>query len=305
MKKVKVGVIGTGVMGGFHTRQYGNLAEVELVGIFDEDRDRAKEAAEKHGTKAFEHLEQLILSVDALSIATPTSTHYIVGMACLDAGKHVLIEKPITLNLGEADDLIEKAKEKKLVLAVGHIERFNPAYRRFKELLKDINIDTIKVIDAKRLSPYPERITDASVVLDIMIHDIDLVLNMVNSKVSKISATGEKVRSKSLDKATANITFENGIVADLEADRIHAKKVRDFNVTANDHLYEIDLIKKEIIKKVEHETENVEVSLHDQLQIELSDFINAVLKNRKPLVTGEEGRDVLKIALKIEELASK
>jgi len=305
MKKVKVGVIGTGIMGGFHAGQYKNIKEADLVGIYDQDDNRAKEVSEKYHTKAFGDMGELVSSVDALSIATPTSTHYRTGMACLEAGKHILIEKPITLDPKEADDLIKKAKVNNLVLAVGHIERFNPAYRKFKDMFRERDIEAVNVIDAKRLSPYPERITDASVVLDIMIHDIDLIMDMVNSRIKHIKAVGEKVRSKTLDKVIAQITFENGVTANIEADRLHDKKVRSLLISAGDHAYEVDLIKKEIVKRKEHKKEQVKVSLYDQLQLELSDFIKAIIGNKRPLVPGEEGLEVLKVALKIEDLAVK
>jgi predicted dehydrogenase len=295
MKRVRVGVIGCGVMGGFHLKQYGNIPEAEIVGVSDIDPSRAPQ-----NVKFFNDYKDLLKVAEVVSITTPTSTHYDVGMAALSAGCHVLIEKPISVTADQGKKLIEKARSKKLVLAVGHIERFSPAYMA---LADQLGKDVPDLIDIRRLSPFPARIFDVSVVMDVMIHDIDLARNLAKSEIKYIKATGKKVRTERLDQATAVLVFKNGVVANIEANRTHTEKVRMLTAASNKEVFEADLLNKKLKKMAGGKAEEIRVNSFDQLQYELKDFISAIIKGRKPSVTGEDGLAALEIASKIEEAA--
>jgi predicted dehydrogenase len=297
MKRVKVGVIGCGVMGGFHLKQYGNIPEAEIVGVSDIDPSRAPQ-----NVKFFNDYRELLKSVEAVSITTPTSTHYDVGMAALDAGCHVLIEKPISVTADQGKKLIEKARSKKLTLAVGHIERFSPAYMA---LSGQLGRDTPDLIDIKRLSPFPARIFDVSVVMDMMIHDIDLARHLAKSEIKHVKAVGKKIRTERLDQATAVLVFKNGVVANIEANRVHTEKVRMLTAASNKAVYEADLLNKTLKRSKVGKSTDISIKSFDQLQCELKDFINSIIKKQKPSVTGEDGLAALEIVLKIEEEALK
>lgn len=297
MKRVKVGVIGCGVMGGFHIKQYGNIPEVEIVGASDIDPSRAPQ-----GIKFFNDYKDLLEISDAVSITTPTFTHYEVGMAALDAGCHALIEKPISVTVDHGRKLIKKAKAKKKVLAVGHIERFNPAY---VALVKELGRDVPDIIDIKRFSPFPERITDVSCVIDMMIHDIDLARHLAGSEVKHINAIGKKVRTNKLDQTLAVLVFKNGVVANIEANRVHSEKVRKIVAASGKVVYEADLLNRNLKRSVAGRSKSISVDAFDQLNVELRDFVKAVAKKGKPSVTGEDGLSALETANKIEEAALK
>ncbi len=189
-----------------------------MIGVSDIDPSRAPQ-----GVKFFNNYKDLLKVADAVSITTPTSTHFDIGMAALDAGCHVLIEKPISVTIDQGNKLIKKAKMKRKILAVGHIERFNPAYIALKKNLKNKKPD---IIDIKRLSPLPARITDVSCVIDMMIHDIDLAIDLAGSEIKTLKATGEKIATPRLDKANTVIVFKNGVIANIEASRVNDDKVR-------------------------------------------------------------------------------
>ena len=304
MKRVKVGVIGCGVMGGFHLKQYGSIPEVDIVGVSDIDPSRAPQ-----NIKFFNDYKDLLKIADAVSITTPTSTHYEVGMAALDAGCHVLIEKPISVTIDQGKKLISKAKSKKLVLAVGHIERFNPAYTA---LIDQLGRDIPEIIDIKRFSPFPARITDVSCVIDMMIHDIDLARHLAKSEIKCVNAIGKKVKSDKLDQALAVLVFKNGAVANIEANRVHGEKVRKLiaagplrREASRKAVYEADLLNKSLKISNAGRSKDISIKPFDQLNYELKDFINSIMKKRKPSVTGEDGSLALDIANKIEEEALK
>jgi len=297
MKRLKVGVIGCGVMGGFHIKQYLNIPEVELIGASDIDEARAPK-----DVRFFKNYRELSGLCDAVSITTPTATHFDVGSYALDAGCNILIEKPITLKIDQAEKLIKKARSKKLVLAVGHIESFNPA---FKAVLREIKGSKPDVIDIRRYSPFPERITDVSCVIDMMVHDIDLAMRLAKSKVKYVNAIGKKVRSDKLDQTLAVIVFENGTVANIEANRVYDEKLRKLIVACGSRAYEADLLNKKADEIEAGKKRKIQVELSDQLNQELRDFVNAVMKRKKPSVTGEDGLAALEIAQRIEEAAIK
>ncbi len=295
MKRIKVGVIGCGVMGGFHLKQYANVPEVEIAGVSDIDPSRAPQ-----GVRFFNDYRDLLKIADAVSITTPTSTHFDVGMAALDAGCHVLIEKPIAVTAEQGGKLVKKAKAMRKILEVGHIERFNPAYAA---LIDQLGKDIPAIIDIKRFSPLPARITDASCVIDMMIHDIDLARHLAGAEVKYVNATGKKVKTDKLDQAFAVIVFRNGTVANIEASRVHSEKVRKLITAGGKNVYEADLLNRSLKKMSAGRSKNIKVSSFDQLNAELKDFVNAIIRKRKPSVTGEDGLSALEIASRIEQAA--
>ena len=303
MAKVKVGVIGVGVMGDHHARIYSTLKEASLVGIFDYNQERAKEVAEKYKTKSFESVEALLSEVSAVSIVSPTKTHYEVAKLCLNSGKHILCEKPLASTFEEGEEIVKLAKEKGLVFAVGMIERFNPAFQKTLSLVRH---EKILGTAFKRYSPYPQRISDASVVFDMMFHDLDLALALSEAEVSSIKAAGKKISSKMLDEVTATLYFKDGMISKIEASRVHKDKVRHLTITTDKYIYEVDLLNKKAARRNFDnltEKENLEVKEQDQLTEELKDFLNAVEKNKAPKVTGEKALVTLKIAEEVEKIA--
>lgn len=318
---VKVGVIGVGHLGHHHVKHYSKLANAELVGLFDLDQLRAKEVAAKYNTRAFDSIEDLLNAVDAVSIVTPTPFHAQVGEECLRAGKHLFIEKPITKTVAEADKLLKMAKEKGKIVQVGHIERLNPALLA----LKDIQINP-KYIDVQRLAPYNTRGTDVPVVLDLMIHDIDILLALVDSPVKNIRASGVSIMTKSIDIANARIRFENGTVANVTSSRIAKDKVRKIKVFQQDLYVTIDFLLglTEVYKIVDSDSvsknaimsaplnrngkireiiyEKPEIKKADAMHLELKNFIESIRGNEKPIVDGRAGRNALDVAVKIHDM---
>ena len=224
-ESIKVGVIGVGHLGQHHTKHYASLQDAELVGVFDTDTDRAISIASQNSTKPFTELSSLLDEVEAVSIVTPTKFHVDVAAACIQAGKHVFIEKPITKTLEEADRLLLLSKEKGTMIQVGHIERLNPALLA----LQPFTINP-KFIEIQRLAPYTTRGTDVPVVLDLMIHDIDIVLSLVQSELKYVSAVGASVVTNHVDIANARLEFENGAIANVTASRVSAKRFRRIRV---------------------------------------------------------------------------
>ncbi|HAK60654.1 MAG TPA: hypothetical protein DCO77_09765, partial [Nitrospiraceae bacterium] len=235
MKKINVGVIGVGYLGQFHAEKYAHIPNADLVGIVDEDQDRAAQIAKKLDTEALPDISRLVGRVDAVSIVVPTIYHYRIAKQCLEQGIHVLIEKPITESLDQADELIALASEKGLVLQVGHIERFNPAVRAVKARLT-----APRYLSAERAAPFTMRCTDVNVVLDLMIHDLDIVMDLAGADLLEVSAAGASVITKQIDAATARIVFQNGCVADVTASRLSDEKKRILRVFDGDNLYTSD-----------------------------------------------------------------
>ncbi len=297
MKRIKVGIIGCGVMGGFHLKQYANIPEIEIAGVSDIDPSRAPQ-----GVKFFNDYTDLLEISDAVSITTPTSTHFNVGMAALDAGCHVLVEKPISVAPDQGRKLIKKAKAQRKVLAVGHIERFNPAY---SALVERLGKAVPELIDIKRFSPFPARISDVSCVIDMMIHDIDLARHLAGAEVRSINAAGKKVKTDMLDQAFAVIVFRNGTVANIEANRVHGEKVRSLIAAGGKGTYEADLLNRNLKISKNGRSSSVGIKSYDQLHAELEDFVKAIIKKGKPSVTGEDGLSALEVAIRIEEEALK
>jgi predicted dehydrogenase len=305
MKKLRVGVIGVGYLGQFHAEKYARMNDVDLVGVVDIDKNRAETVAKKVNAKPYTDHKVLFGNVDAVSIAAPTSVHFAIAKDFLKNNIDILIEKPISETTREADELIHLAESRELIIQVGHLERFNPAI----VALKDI-VEKPMFIESHRLSIFQGRCTDVSVVLDLMIHDIDLILNFVRSKISAVYASGVPVVSEHVDIANARLEFESGCVANVTASRISTKNERKIRLFQRDAYVSVDFSKKEItaikqtgsvdsglipgmdIKQINFET-------GDALENELKSYINAVIHRKTPVVTAKMGRDALEIALNI------
>lgn len=306
MKKrgFQLGVIGLGVMGKHHARVSAHTRGLSLGAVADIDEKTAREIGEKEGVPWFTNYQELFPLVDAVIVASPTAGHFEIGQACLNAGKPLLIEKPLAKTSAEAEQLVALAKEKNLPLAVGLIERFNPA---FAELAKLIKKEKIIGIDIKRQSPFPARITDANVIIDMMIHDLDLLLTLLpNYEIESLKASGEKVKTKVLDKVDATVYFKAGIIAKINADRVFGSKTRKIVVTTDKALYEADLLSKKVyVRTLEHANPSAHVTKeYDQLTAELLDFVLAVKKERNPKVSAEAGLKCLKLAEEVQKACS-
>ncbi len=298
MKKLRAGVIGVGYLGQFHAEKYASLPQVELAGVVDADPARAAQIAQKLNTRSFSDPADLLGNVDVVSIVVPTILHHRVAKQFLAQGVHVLLEKPITVTLEQADELIRLAKEKSCVLQIGHIERFSPAMTVIKPLLK-----APQYITAERAAPFTVRCTDVNVVLDLMIHDLDIVMDLVNAEVREVSAAGASVITKELDIASARILFANGCVADVVASRVSGEKKRLLRVFDNNSIYTADFQTQKAQRSfrkdgaaLELATEDISLERRDTLLEEIRDFITCVEQNRRPLVSGLEGKRALALA---------
>ncbi len=319
MEKLKVGVIGTGHLGKLHAKLYNQVEDAELIGIYDQDQGKAKELAKDLECKAYENIEFLIDNVDALSIVTPTTTHHEIALMALKKKKHIFIEKPITKTEEEAQDLIGQAREQGCIIQVGHIECFNAAMLA----LEDVAIKPV-FIEAHRLASFNPRGTDVAVILDLMIHDLDLILHLVKSKPLKVDASGVGVVSSNFDIANARIEFENGCVANVTASRISAKKMRKMRIFQRNAYISLDFTdgfseifylpepdqasfkdstmafslgqidagnQKRDINYTKLERKDVNPLLN-----ELYAFVNSVKNNKPVMVSAEDGLEALKLA---------
>ena len=311
---VKVGVIGIGNMGWHHARVLSLLRDADLVGVADPDESRGKLAVEQFQCEWFKDYHDLISKVDAICIAVPTLLHHKVGLDCLKAGVNVLIEKPIAANELEAKSLINASKISNCLLQVGHIERFNPAFR---ELNKIVQNEDIVVLEARRHSPHADRANDVSVVMDLMIHDIDLVLELVNSKIQKLAAVGGRNSDGLIDYVNATLVFNNNIIASLTASKMSHKKIRNLSAHCQNGLVETDFLNHSLqIHRKAHESytaehgelvyrndgyvEEVSTTSIEPLYAELEHFLKCVQGKELPEVDGEQASRALKIADFIE-----
>ena len=311
---VKVGVIGIGNMGWHHARVLSLLRDADLVGVADPDESRGKLAIEQFQCKWFKDYHDLISKDDAICIAVPTLLHHKVGLDCLKAGVNVLIEKPIAANELEAKSLINASKISNCLLQVGHIERFNPAFR---ELNKIVQNEDIVVLEARRHSPHADRANDVSVVMDLMIHDIDLVLELVNSKIQKLAAVGGRNSDGLIDYVNATLVFKNNIIASLTASKMSHKKIRNLSAHCQNGLVETDFLNHSLqIHRKAHESytaehgelvyrndgyvEEVSTTSIEPLYAELEHFLKCVQGKELPEVDGEQASRALKIADFIE-----
>ncbi len=301
--KLRAAVVGVGYLGQFHADKLATLQDVELVAVVDADVARAKLVAAKHGCEARTDWRSLVGAVDLACVAVPTEAHHQVARALLEAGIHVLVEKPITRTLEEADALLAAARAKGVLLAVGHLERFNPAFRALAATL-----ERPLFIDCERLSGFKQRGIDVDVVLDLMIHDIDLVLSMAKSEIGQVSACGFQVMTDSIDIANVRIEFASGCVANLSASRVSQSPVRKMRVFQADQYASADLQagKLRIVRRdsgggaIAEDESGFED--RDALRAEVENFVAAVRGGRPPLVAGEDGRKALALALEVSRL---
>ena len=306
MGKIRAAVIGVGYLGRFHAQKYAALSDVELVGVYDANPERAKEIALETKCLAFDSIDKLLESVDVVTIASTTTTHFELAMKCLNAGKHIHIEKPMTQTTQEALKLCELAEQKKLKLQVGHVERFNPALLEAKKKLK-----APLFIECHRLAAFKPRSTDVSVVLDLMIHDIDVVLNLVKSEVVSVAAVGTPVLTKTHDIANARLEFANGAVANMTASRVSQRGARKFRVFQADQYLSMDFGTGEVnllTKTGEYKDGDIPLDFEawnlekgDALLSETKSFVEAVKNNKEPEVTGRDGLKALRVSEMIME----
>ncbi len=306
--KLKVGVIGVGRMGEYHIQKYQNMPMVELVGVADTNLHRCNELAALYDTKAFSGHHSLLDNVDAVSVAVPTETHFEVAKDVLSKGIHLLLEKPITYELEPADALIEMAREKHLIFQVGLVERFNPAVVKMQALL-----DQPILLESHRMNAFTTRGIDVDVVLDLMFHDLDIILHSVNSEVKEVHSTGMSVITGKTDVANARLVFENGVAANLTASRVADKTLRKIRVFQPSAYLSVNCLKKEIsVIRLDEKAKDPEgfpkltsnkksFSDRDPLADEISAFVGSVMDGRDPVVTGGDARKALKIALGIIE----
>ena len=302
---MKMAVVGVGHLGRHHARILSSFAGVELVGVADINAARAAEVASAHHTTAFDDWRALIDRVDAVTIAAPTDAHLDIAQGFLERGVHVLVEKPMTATTAEADRLLRLARAHGLQLAVGHTERFNPAVAQVKPLVKQP-----RFIEVHRLGTFPERSLDIDVVFDLMIHDLDLVLDIVGADVTDIEAVGVPVLTPRVDIANVRLRFDGGCIANLTASRISRDKVRKIRFFQQDAYLSIDYAAQEaevwrLVSKPGAmpaiEGGKLEIGREEPLRRELEDFVDAIRTGRAPLVTGEQGRAALALAERVVE----
>jgi predicted dehydrogenase len=315
MNPVRVGVIGIGNMGWHHARVLSLLRDAELVGVADPDTERGRLALEQFGCPWFADYRELLEGVEAVCIAVPTLLHHRVGMACLRAGLHVLIEKPIAATQEEAADLIQAAEAARVLLQVGHIERFNPAFR---ELLKVLAGEEVVVLEARRHSPNADRANDVSVVLDLMIHDIDLVLELAASPVVRLAAAGGRSAEGPIDYVNATLAFANGVVASLTASKMAHRKIRSLSAHCRSSLMETDFLNHnlrihrrshgsvsaehgELVYRNDGFIEEVSTTSIEPLYAELEHFLQCVRGVEIPAVDGLQASRALLLADLIEQ----
>jgi len=303
MKPLRAGVVGVGHLGQHHARLYASLPGVHLVGVSDQSPERAQLVADRHAARVFPSIEALLREVDLVSVAVPTSFHYAVTKQCLLAGKHVLVEKPIAVTGAEAHELVSLANHRNLRLQVGHSERFNPVMQVMRPY-----IGRPVFIECHRLSSFSERGTDVDVVLDLMVHDLDLVLSFDPGPVEEVQAAGVPVLSSSVDIANARIQFKSGCVANLTASRVSTNKMRRLRLFQRNNYVSIDfqtrqgMVCRRETKPGERPSitvEQMQGNEEEPLKLQLESFLQAVRTGTKPVVSGEDGAAALDLAQQV------
>jgi predicted dehydrogenase len=298
MSKLRVGVVGVGHIGRNHARLYSELPNADFTAILDTDVPKARALEQEFHVRSADSIEQFAENVDAASIATPTSSHFAIARQLLDLGKHLLIEKPITEDPAHATELARLASERGLVLQVGHVERFNPVLSALEERLT-----RPRFIEAHRLSPYPNRSTDVGVVLDLMIHDLEIILHLVRAPVETIDAVGVPVLSRGEDIANARLRFEDGCVANVTSSRISPERMRKIRVFQEDAYLSLDYQSQtgEIYRRCASgiSREDVPIEPEEPLKRQLASFIECAATGRAPKVSGFQATAALELAVEI------
>ena len=305
IKKLRVGVVGVGAIGSNHARLYGEIPSAEFTAVYDIDLTKGNSIGRKFGATSAKSLDEFIDMIDAASVATPTNTHYQIARSLLARGKHLLVEKPITDKTTHASKLAQLAAGNGLILQVGHVERFNPVLSTLEKYLTHP-----RFIEAHRLSPYPNRNTDIGVVLDLMIHDLEIILHFVRSPVKKIDAVGVPVLSRGEDIANARLRFENGCVANVTSSRISPERMRKIRVFQEDAYLSLDYQNQsgEIYRRAGGRItrDKVGIEREEPLKRQLTSFIECAITGREPRVSGAQAAAALELAVKItKRIASK
>src|SRR6201987_4740879 len=304
MKKLRVGVVGVGHIGSNHARLYPEIPGAEFTAVYNLEPFRSRTIASKSGVASARSLDDFIGMIDAASVATPTNTHYEAARSLLAKGKHVLVEKPITDNTGHATELAELATSNGLILQVGHVERFNPVLSAL-----EAHLSHPRFIEAHRLSPYPERSTDIGVVLDLMIHDLEIILHLVRSPVQNIDAVGVPVLSRDEDIANARIRFENGCIANVTSSRISPERMRKIRVFQEDAYLSLDYQNQsgEIYRRIDGRItrDKVQIEREEPLKRQMISFVECASTGEAPLVSGSQATAALELAVAITKKMTK
>ncbi len=303
MDKVKVGIIGVGYLGTQHARILSYLEEAELKGVADIDFKKAMQIGNRHGVQYYENFEDMLDEIDAGIVATPTSEHFSVSMELLNKGKSVLVEKPITETIEQADKLVAFAKKNGAILQVGHLERFNPAVEAIENMITEP-----RFIEVQRLGSFSARSLDIDVVLDLMIHDLDIIMSLIKDEVKVIKSSGIHVLSDKIDIANARLEFGSGCVATLTASRVHQGKVRKLRIFEPTSYYSIDYIDQEVkafpLNGRQTDIKTLKIKKEEPLKKELKNFFRCIRDGKERKVSGEEGLRALKLAYSVLEEAS-
>jgi len=308
MGTIKSAVIGVGYLGKFHAQKYAELPQSELIAVCDNNIEAAATVANDLSTRAVDKLSALLPDVDAVSIVVPTQLHHEIAKQCLQAGKHVLLEKPMTTTLDEANELISLAKDNNCILQIGHLERFNPAILALENTLSEPLF-----IESHRIAPFNPRGADVNVILDLMIHDIDIILDIVGAEVTEIDAKGVAVLSNETDIANVRLKFSNGCVANVTASRAGMKSERKMRIFQHDAYIAVDFQNKKVgihrkgdgeqfpgVANIE--SQSLEFEQGDALKAEIDSFLNCITNNTQPKVNGEAGARALATAIEITRL---
>lgn len=306
MVNLKTAVIGVGYLGRFHAQKYATLPGSQLLGVIDTDEKRARQVAEELGVPSYSSIEKLPEKPDAVSIAVPTVQHHVTAHQCLDRGIHVLLEKPFASSIREARDLLEFSEKQNLCLQIGHLERFNPVFMEFQG-----TVERPQFIESIRIAPFPKRGTDVDVILDLMIHDIDLVLSLLHSFPVQVEANGVAILTHTTDLANARLRFPGGCIVNMTASRVSDKAERKMRVFQKGNYLSMNFgsgqarrlqvdpdnpVDAEMLKPVE-----VQLEKGDALKTEIESFLHSAATGSRPLVPGEDGLDAMRVALEIIE----
>lgn len=298
MDKVKVGIIGVGYLGTQHARILSYLEEAELIGVADVDFKKAMVIGNRHGVKYYENFENMLDEIDAGIVATPTSEHFAISMKLIKRGKSVLVEKPITETVEQAEELVSAAEKNGLILQIGHLERFNPAVEALENLISEP-----KFIEVQRLGSFSARSLDIDVVLDLMIHDLDIIMALIKDEVKVIRSSGIHVLSDKIDIANARLEFTSGCIATLTASRVHQGKVRKLRIFEPTSYYSIDYIDQEVkvfpLNGRQTDIKTLKIKKEEPLKKELQNFFRCIIDGKKRKVTGEEGLRALRLAYSV------
>ncbi len=298
MDKVKVGIIGVGYLGTQHARILSYLEKAELIGVADIDFKKAMVIGNRHGVKYYDKYENMLDEIDAGIVATPTSEHFDISMRLLKEGKSVLVEKPITETIEQAEELVSVADKNGLILQIGHLERFNPAVEALEDLISEP-----KFIEVQRLGSFSARSLDIDVVLDLMIHDLDIIMALIKDEVKVIRSSGIHVLSDKIDIANARLEFASGCIATLTASRVHQGKVRKLRIFEPTSYYSIDYIDQEVkifpLNGRQTDIKTLKIKKEEPLKKELQNFFRCIIDGKKRKVTGEEGLRALRLAYSV------